>query len=119
MRATFYHQMDEASRCTVTTCKSAPEKAAKVTWQYFVCLLQGSSLPSSEISGRETKLPELDLVLQVLVNCSLRKGIHARGINFRALSGAQLPVQSHFLWVPGSRFAMQVEYLKLDHATLL
>lgn len=101
-RATFYHQMDEAPRwCTVTACRSAPEKAANVTWQYSVCLLQGSPLPSSEISGREAELPELDLVLQVLVNYSLRKGSYAR-----ASSRAQVPVQSHFLRGPVSRFGM-------------
>lgn len=32
---------------------SAPEKAAEVTRQYCVCLLQGSLLPSSEVSGRD------------------------------------------------------------------
>lgn len=36
-----------------TPVSSAPEKAAKVTWQYCPCLLQGSPLPPSEVSGRD------------------------------------------------------------------
>lgn len=98
-RATFYHQIDEAPIYTVTAWKSAPEKAAKVTGQHCACLLQTSPPPSSKISGRESKLPEPDLVLQVLVNCIPGKTSNSRGISFRGSSRAQVPVQSHLLRV--------------------
>lgn len=106
--ATFCHQIQEAPIYTFTAWKSAWEKAAKVTGKYCVCLLQTSPPPSSKISGRETKLPEPGLVLQILVNFILMKTTHFRGIHLITSSRAQQLVQSHLF-----RFGMPTGNLKL------
>lgn len=59
---------------------------------------------------REFRLPEPGLVLQILVNFTLKKTSNSRGIHFRTSSRAQ-PLYSHIF--SGSRFGMSTGRLTL------